>query len=291
MSERQYLVEMTSVAFTLNGRDVSFDILQNLNWRYPTAPCYEPDVAHVMTRFVQPGDHVIDAGANWGYHTLLMSRLVGDHGVVWAVEPDKFASQFLHKNIAANKLGNVMVCEKPLWDTVEQKDFTCLVNDGSSSFAPSAQHNAVIVNKTTAALDKLIPPGVHVRLLKLDCEGAEQKILRGGERLLREGVDAVVVELNRLAMDSFGWTTQSLRDYMHSLGYDFFLLNVSGLFPTYIPATVHFDFDRVILNVLFSRMETVADLWSTVELTSLGPIYMGNYEVGNDGCVTMMGRH
>lgn len=289
MSERNYMVEMVTVAFKLNSRDVSFNILQNVNWRYPTSPCYEPDVAHVMTRFVGPGDHVIDAGANWGYHTLLMSRLVGDDGIVWSVEPDKFASQFLHKNIQANKLGNVMVCEKPLWDTVEQKDFSCLVNDGSSSFTPSAQQDTITVNKTTAVLDELIPEGEHVRLLKIDCEGAEQKILRGAGRLLREGVDAVVLELNRYAMASFGWTTRSLRDYMNSLGYDFFLLNVNGLFPTYIPPAVNFDFDGCILNVLFSRMETVADLWSTVELTSLGPIYMGSYEV-NNGCVTMIGR-
>lgn len=286
---RQYSVESANVNFELNQRVINFDILQRLHWKYPTAPCYEPDVAHVMTRFIHPGDHVIDAGANWGYHTLMMSRLVGDEGVVWAIEPDKYASQFLTRNIEKNNVANIRFHDDALWHGVEEKNFSCRIDDGSSSFVHSADQHTVIVKKVTTTLDDLTAGNNNrIRFLKIDCEGSELAILEGAKRLLAEGIDAVVVEINHTAMGPFNWTVRDLRNYMESLGYEFFLLNTSGLFPMWIPPGVEFDFEGCILNVLFSRTETLVKNWPTTEITSVKPIFMSNYMVINH-CVYEIG--
>ena len=47
---------------------------------------WEPNVSRVFEELVKPGDSVIDLGANIGYHTLLLSKLVGASGKVIAVE-------------------------------------------------------------------------------------------------------------------------------------------------------------------------------------------------------------
>ena len=41
---------------------------------------------------IQEGDHVLDVGANLGYYTCIASRLVGEHGKVFAFEPESIAS-------------------------------------------------------------------------------------------------------------------------------------------------------------------------------------------------------
>jgi FkbM family methyltransferase len=284
---RQVAVDLIDVAFSMNNRDVAFSIYQNLRWLYPAAPCYEPDVAHVMTKFIRPGDHVIDGGANWGYHSLLMSRLVGESGIVWAIEPDRYNVQMLHKNLALNNTTNVLLCESPLWDKIEEKEFSCLDNSGSSGIGHYDCEGAIFINKTTTTLDDIIPKDIPIRLIKLDCEGAEQHILKGSSRLLARGVDAIVVELNFMSMPSFGWTTQTLRRYMESFGYDFFLLNLNGFFPTYVPPQVDFNFDACILNVLFAPMLTVARDWGLININVLGPIFLGGYIV-KDGMVSMV---
>ena len=48
---------------------------------------YEPEIINVLERFIDPGDVVVDAGASIGLHTCLMSKLVGDDGLVLAFEP------------------------------------------------------------------------------------------------------------------------------------------------------------------------------------------------------------
>ncbi len=37
--------------------------------------------------FIRPGDSVIDLGANIGWYTAVLSKLVGERGKVYAVEP------------------------------------------------------------------------------------------------------------------------------------------------------------------------------------------------------------
>src|SRR5882724_10781592 len=48
-----------------------------------------PEREHQRTfaSLVAPGDTVVDVGANWGLHTLYLSRHVGERGVVIALEP------------------------------------------------------------------------------------------------------------------------------------------------------------------------------------------------------------
>jgi protein-L-isoaspartate O-methyltransferase len=41
---------------------------------------FEPRSTEVVEELVSPGDVVLDVGANIGYFTLLLSRLVGERG-------------------------------------------------------------------------------------------------------------------------------------------------------------------------------------------------------------------
>ena len=62
-----------------------------------------------VKKTVKEGWTVIDIGANIGYYTLLLSKLVGKNGKVIAFEPDKDSISMLKKNIKHNNCRNVQI--------------------------------------------------------------------------------------------------------------------------------------------------------------------------------------
>src|SRR5579862_896137 len=56
---------------------------------------------------VQPGDTVLEIGANIGSHTVFFAKAVGREGTVQAFEPQRLIFQTLCANIALNNLENV----------------------------------------------------------------------------------------------------------------------------------------------------------------------------------------
>ena len=104
----------------------------------------------------------------------------------------------------------------------------------------------------------------HIRLLKVDCEGSEEHILHGAEKTLKRGIDCVIVEFNYKIMPLVGTSDQVIRDYVHSLGYDFFFLHKDGRIPpSYIaPATkITVEGKGFVFNGMFTKVKTVEEVW------------------------------
>ena len=68
---------------------------------------FEPEVLAALRQWVRPGMTVVDIGANIGYFTVHLSRLVGAHGVVHAFEPEPVNFSILTENVNMNGLTNV----------------------------------------------------------------------------------------------------------------------------------------------------------------------------------------
>src|SRR5580700_7501265 len=64
--------------------------------------CPEPEVCNLMVRVSRPGDYVIDGGANIGFFTVLLSKLVGLDGHVLAFEPGQNNFFKLQENVKLN---------------------------------------------------------------------------------------------------------------------------------------------------------------------------------------------
>src|SRR6266550_2713563 len=82
----------------------------------PCGTMGDVEVGNVMIRVVQPGDSVIDAGANLGFFSMFMSQLVGPSGKVLAIEPDPNVRSNMELSLAQNKIENVAVCDYVLWN-------------------------------------------------------------------------------------------------------------------------------------------------------------------------------
>ncbi len=138
---------------------------------------------------VKSGDIVIDLGANLGYYTTIFSKLVGSSGRVLAFEPCDANYSLLRRNIELNKLNNVYTFKAIVSD---EHGFTHLYeNDASNMGAHTAIYteglkfdNMTIHPQVT--LDDLIKVGLdRIDFIKMDTQGAEPLIFRGGQNLIR----------------------------------------------------------------------------------------------------------
>ncbi len=225
---------------------------------------YEPEVICAILNFVKPGDVCIDAGANLGYHSVLMAKLAGQEGKVIAFEPDPECLDKIKNNFALNRVEDVC-CLFPsaLWneDVENVRFFSGPV--GYSSFLQYVEEDQKEFQVDARSLDSIIKSDVHVKLMKVDCEGAEEKVLRGATELLLGGVDAVIVEFNYNIMPHFKTGDAKIRRYMALLGYDFFYLFADGRKPEMIPPdhVIKMDKGRFYFNGLFARRSFVDDNW------------------------------
>jgi FkbM family methyltransferase len=76
----------------------------------------EPALTKFIKQTLREGDIFIDVGANWGYFTCLSSKIVGDTGLVIAIEPIRATFLKLLNTIDRNKLFNVICFNVALSD-------------------------------------------------------------------------------------------------------------------------------------------------------------------------------
>ena len=62
---------------------------------------------YFLKKYIRPGDYAVDIGAHLGYFTLELSRLVGDAGKVYALEPVSKFHEVLQEQIWKRNLRNI----------------------------------------------------------------------------------------------------------------------------------------------------------------------------------------
>ena len=85
---------------------------------------------------IKSGDVVIEMGSFRGFGTIKLSELVGKNGKIIAIESSKPNFEILKKNIEINKISNVLVVNKGIWNKKgtsllykEENQRTSLVKD------------------------------------------------------------------------------------------------------------------------------------------------------------------
>lgn len=222
--------------------------------------CHEPEVCDVMLRFIRPGQCVVDAGANDGYFTGFMSQLVGEEGLVVAFEPDTVLFEQLKKNTA--ELTNVTLARHALWSHDRPMEFHRASVSGYSSFIRYDDIGVEDYMIVARSLDTLLL-SPHPSFIKIDCEGADEHVVRGAETILRKGVDCVTTEINFYINHKLGSSERSLRDFMNGLGYDCFLLQHRNKPLMLKPGDILSPTGKGlgIINAMFAKRARVEELW------------------------------
>jgi len=135
-----------------------------------------------MREMVKEGDTVIDIGANIGYFTVLLARLVGKKGKVYAFEPDPRNCAYLNRTVERNGLTNVAVIPKAVSNEAGELTLYQTACWASNAVAPCEHVSEVTVEVT--CLDEFMKDLDHVDFVKIDTDGSEPLAIQGMSRLI-----------------------------------------------------------------------------------------------------------
>ncbi len=199
----------------------------------------------VFSQIVRPGWTVIELGANIGAHTVVLSKLVGDRGVVWAFEPQRIVFQTLCANVALNDLQNVVcrqeaVGEKPGQVVVPNLDYQKENNFGGISLGRYSKNQGEEVPVVT--VDSLGLSVVH--FIKIDIEGMECEALNGSEQTIEKYKPILYVENDRQEK------SEALVRKIDSLGYFMYW----HMPPMYSPGNFYGNKENVFGSIVSKNM-------------------------------------
>lgn len=180
---------------------------------------YERDELAFVEKWLRPGDTFVDVGANIGLFTIAASRCVGPAGAVHAIEPSPIAAERLRKHLAINRVHNTTVHEVALLDADGEAEITIGVESGHSSLVHQPSGSDRLVIKTLAAPEFFRDLGVSPRLVKVDVEGSEPKLLPTLTLLLDQAPGcAVLVELDPALLAMAGTSREAALADAHRAG-------------------------------------------------------------------------
>ncbi|MDP2683739.1 MAG: FkbM family methyltransferase [bacterium] len=183
---------------------------------------FEPTQTKSFINSIKKGNTVFDIGANVGYYSVLASKLVGKDGKVFAFEPDSQNLKLLYKNLRINHCNNVVVSESALGNKQGKLTLTQDVsNPGESSLSVLKHGNKVLVDVIT--LDKFVKKQKirTIDLIKMDVEGAELNVLRGGLKTLQNNKKIkIFIECNPSTLKDFNEDKIVLCAFLKGLNFD-----------------------------------------------------------------------
>ena len=196
---------------------------------------YEPELRALMRRYLVPGGVAVDIGANVGWHTLLMARLIGPTGRVLAVEANPSVRARLSEHLQANHLSNVTIVASALGDQPGRLRFLAPPVDafgaGDGHVAgekdKGSQH---IVETEVTTLDVLAEQEMLQRLdfVKIDVEGFEWPVLQGASATFAKFRPVVCFEFNSIYTGRGEGDPAALREYFGRLDYDLAVITRQG---------------------------------------------------------------
>lgn len=174
---------LTKYKMYVDSRDIGVvpNILMDGYW--------ESWITKFIASVVKPGDICIDAGANFGYFSLLMAELAGREGKALAIEPNSSLCRLLRFTSHVNEY-SFRVIQKALSD--ESGEITLQVPVdfwGGGTIRPEKVDDHITEERVqTRSFDDLVAEeGLpRVDFIKMDCEGVEPLILKGMEKTLEQ---------------------------------------------------------------------------------------------------------
>tara|TARA_B100000745_G_scaffold241911_1_gene164293 strand:- start:98 stop:949 length:852 start_codon:yes stop_codon:yes gene_type:complete len=137
------------------------------------------------------GNIVVDLGANIGYFTCLLAKIVGEGGKVFAFEPDPRNLKLLRRNIQENDYKNVIIADKAVSDV----NGSCTLYSSQKKFGANRifeskknqTQDFIPIKSETICLDDYFEKQnllKKIDFIKIDIEGSEFRAFNGMKKIL-----------------------------------------------------------------------------------------------------------
>lgn len=211
-----------------SGLSWSLDLREGIDFAIFLTGKFERQTVDAIARCLSSGDTAIDIGANIGAHTLQMGSRVGRQGRVYAVEPTKYAYEKLRKNVAINPAiaDSISVDQIMMVDQARSRVEDMLYSSWplDSCRREHEKHGGSLKSTegaTALRLDDYVRSKSidRVKLIKLDVDGYEIEVLRGGAALLQRDKPIIVMELAPYTFQERGQRFEDLIEILRHSGY------------------------------------------------------------------------
>lgn len=218
-------------------------------------------LAKFILNELKTSDVFIDIGAHFGYFTLLAATIVGKNGKVMSFEAAKNTFALLEKNTAA--ISQIQIFHRAISNKSENLtffEFPVLYSEYNSSYIEQFENEAWIqkfkpekVTIAAISLDEALSTlNRHPNLIKIDVEGAEDKVFEGARQFLTTNKTCQIV-MEYLNPTRHNDAHQKAKTLIETFGYQCHIINQQGkLLPmndvdTYL-LTQNLDSDNVVFK-------------------------------------------
>lgn len=201
-----------------------------------------------LLHYLGPEDLFVDIGANIGSYSLLASGAVGAKTI--AIEPIPSTYRNLVRNVKLNDLEDLIEAYCiGISDRRDKLKFTTSLNTMNRRALDDETEDVVSV--PVQSLDSLLNGRVP-RMIKIDVEGYEAKVIEGARRTMEaEGLDVIIMETNSSG-ERYGYTDDVITQRICEFGFSPFQYDP---FARHLRPTT-----TIAANTIFLRNAEAADL-------------------------------
>ena len=213
------------ITTTVDNVTMELDLGESIDSKIYYHGDYERFSLKWVREYVCSGMVCFDIGANIGYYTLHLGRIVRSQGHVFAFEPTTWAFQKLQRNLSLNNPDNITIERLGLSDSEKiGKPLEDFAFQASWPIDKNLQRN--VASKDTAnftTLDNYIKKNLIESLdfIKIDVDGYEERILKGGKSTITSFRPFILMEICPHALNLAGTTARSLLKHLEELEYIF----------------------------------------------------------------------
>lgn len=207
-------------------RDLNLLILLNedIGWRIFTKKEFEDSEFNVVNNLVKEHYTCVDVGGNIGLYSLKMAQKA-PYGTTYSFDPLPLYTHIISINAFLNGIENIRINQIALSDKIGPVDFSVSEDGAYSSFLSTGRKKVIKKTKLeTSTLDHYFyEKNIKIDFLKIDVEGAEFNVLKGGEKLLGDSQlkpKYIIVELNEENQHTYGIKPIDIINFLEKLSYD-----------------------------------------------------------------------
>jgi len=208
----------------------------------------ETRLARLMIRSIKEGDQVLDAGAHYGYFSLLAAMLAGDDGTICSFEPAPGSFAILKKN--TQDISTIQSFQMLLGEDEGEKTLHEFPNRYSEYNTSNIEqfrqqewfHHVALQTRLvpSVSIDYLVKTNsFHPVFIKIDVEGAELDVLKGAKHYLVNAAPLIAMEY--VSKERKNESHQQATEWLRSLNYTSHIITADGLLSVIADINTYLD--------------------------------------------------
>jgi len=187
----------------------------------------EPSTTSIVEKEVKTGMTVLDLGANFGWFSLICSKIIGESGHVYAFEPDPHLIETLKDNLKLNNMKNVSVIPFAVSNKSDKARLSLNDSYPTRNRLESKTLFENTIDVKTISMDEFCEQNnLKVDFIKMDIEGSEVKAVEGMKKIILENQNIkMILEFNPKAISDVGSSPEDLVAFLEQYDLTFEIID------------------------------------------------------------------